>query len=42
LSEGPNIEVIEGLKAGDQLVVNGMNYIQDGTLVKIVEGEVAK
>jgi len=42
LSEGPDAEVIEGLKAGEKLVVNGMNYLQDGTLVKIAEGEVAK
>jgi len=42
LSEGPDVEVIEGLKAGEKLVVNGMNYLQDEADIKIVGGEVTK
>lgn len=39
LKQGEFVEVIEGLKLGDKLVTNGMNYLKDGDGVEIVEGE---
>jgi membrane fusion protein (multidrug efflux system) len=36
ITEGANIEIIEGLKAGESLVVNGMNYLTDGIKVEAV------
>jgi len=32
-------EIIDGLKAGQALVVNGMNYLKDGTKVEVVRTE---
>lgn len=32
-----NIEIIEGLKVGDQMVTSGLNLLSDGDKVKIVE-----
>jgi membrane fusion protein (multidrug efflux system) len=39
ITEGAKIEIIEGLKAGESLVVNGMNYLIDGTKVEVVRLE---
>jgi membrane fusion protein (multidrug efflux system) len=36
ITEGANTEIIEGLKAGENLVVNGMNYLIDGIKVEAV------
>lgn len=36
ITEGAKIEIIEGLKAGENLVVNGMNYLIDGIKVEAV------
>jgi membrane fusion protein (multidrug efflux system) len=36
ITEGENIEITEGLKAGETIVVNGMNYLIDGTKVEVV------
>lgn len=33
LSDGKNVEVISGLKAGDKIVTLGMNNLKDGTVV---------
>jgi RND family efflux transporter MFP subunit len=40
--EGENIEITEGLAAGEGLVVNGMNFLIDGTKVKVVRIEEIK
>ncbi|OGP53057.1 MAG: hypothetical protein A2Y65_07600 [Deltaproteobacteria bacterium RBG_13_52_11] len=37
LQQGDLVEVLEGLKQGDQLVTNGMNYLQEGAEVEIIE-----
>lgn len=37
VSNGENIEVTEGLKEGEQLVVKGQNLLKEGTPVKIEE-----
>jgi membrane fusion protein (multidrug efflux system) len=37
LQQGDLVEVLEGLKPGDQLVTNGMNYLQEGAEVEIIE-----
>jgi HlyD family secretion protein len=39
ITEGENIEIAEGLKAGETIVVNGMNYLIDGTKVEVVRLE---
>ncbi|MEA3223510.1 MAG: efflux RND transporter periplasmic adaptor subunit [Thermodesulfobacteriota bacterium] len=39
LKQGEFVEVAEGLKPGDKLVINGMNYLKDGDAVEVVEGE---
>jgi membrane fusion protein (multidrug efflux system) len=35
LSDGKNVEVISGLKSGDQIVTLGMNNLKDGTVVVV-------
>lgn len=37
--EGPNCEITDGLKPGETLVVNGMNYLTDGIAVEVVRLE---
>ena len=32
-------EIIEGIKKDEQLLVKGQNYVEDGSLVKIIRGE---
>jgi RND family efflux transporter MFP subunit len=39
ITEAARCEIIDGLKAGETLVVNGMNYLQDGTKVEVVRIE---
>jgi multidrug efflux pump subunit AcrA (membrane-fusion protein) len=34
---GSNIEVVDGLKAGDQVIVNGQINLAEGTVVRIVK-----
>jgi hypothetical protein len=38
LVEGPNTEIISGLKVGELLVTTGMDYLQDGSEVEMVQG----
>ena len=42
LKQGARVEVVKGLKAGDRLVTNGMNYLREGYEVEIVGEEVKK
>ena len=42
LNQGALVEVVEGLKLGDKLVINGMNYLREGYEVEIIEGEGTK
>ena len=37
--EGPNCEITDGLKPGEVLVVNGMNFLTDGIAVEVVRLE---
>lgn len=39
LKQGALVEVVQGLKPGDKLVTRGMNFLQDGDGVEIVEEE---
>jgi RND family efflux transporter MFP subunit len=39
ITEAARYEITDGLKAGQSLVVNGMNYLQDGTKVEVVRIE---
>ncbi len=32
-------EIIEGIKEGEQLLIKGQNYVEDGSLVKVIRGE---
>ncbi|MBI1407078.1 MAG: efflux RND transporter periplasmic adaptor subunit [Caulobacter sp.] len=38
LSEGGQVEIVEGLKAGDRLVADGLNRLQDGQPVQTAAG----
>lgn len=38
LSEGGQVEIVEGLKAGDRLVADGLNRLQDGQPVQTADG----
>lgn len=40
--QGERCEIAEGLRAGERLVVNGMNYLTDGTAVEVVRIEDVK
>jgi RND family efflux transporter MFP subunit len=39
ITEAARYEITDGLKAGETLVVNGMNYLEDGTKVEVVRIE---
>jgi len=39
ITQGQNYEITDGLKAGQTLVVNGMNYLADGMSVEVVNIE---
>ncbi|MGB2807295.1 MAG: hypothetical protein WBC22_06120, partial [Sedimentisphaerales bacterium] len=39
IKQGDRYEITEGLKAGQTLVVNGMNFLMDGIGVRIVRIE---
>lgn len=39
ITESARYEITDGLKAGETLVVNGMNYLQDGTKVEVIRIE---
>ena len=36
-SSGIEIEIVEGLKAGDELIVEGQMLLEDGKKIKIIE-----
>jgi RND family efflux transporter MFP subunit len=42
IKQADRYEIVEGLKPGRMLVVNGMNYLEDGTKVQIVQLEEIK
>ncbi|MGI5901493.1 MAG: efflux RND transporter periplasmic adaptor subunit [Desulfitobacteriia bacterium] len=37
LENGRQIEILEGLQAGDVIVIKGMNFVSDGAEIKIIE-----
>jgi len=37
ITDGTNIQITDGLAAGDRLIVDGQRQLRDGTLVKVVE-----
>jgi membrane fusion protein (multidrug efflux system) len=39
ITQADRYEIVDGLKAGETLVVNGMNYLKDGTKVEVVRTE---
>jgi multidrug efflux pump subunit AcrA (membrane-fusion protein) len=39
IEQGNRIQVVEGLKPGEQLVVAGMNSLSDGAAVRIEKAE---
>ena len=39
IKEADLYEIVDGLEAGESIVVNGMNYINDGTEVRVVRLE---
>jgi membrane fusion protein (multidrug efflux system) len=39
VSQGENVEIADGLKQGEALVVNGMHYLTDQTAVEVVKME---
>ena len=39
LDTGDKVEVTSGLDVGEEIIVKGQNYVQDGSKVKIVRGE---
>ena len=42
ISQADRYEITEGLKTGERLVVNGMNYLADGIAVEVVQNEGVK
>lgn len=38
LDTGREVEVLEGLKEGDMVIIKGQNYVKDGGIVKVVGG----
>ena len=39
LDTGDYIEIKEGLKEGEQVIVEGQHYVEDGGKVKVVRGD---
>jgi multidrug efflux pump subunit AcrA (membrane-fusion protein) len=39
ITQADRVEVVEGLKAGEKLVVNGMQFLKDGIDVEVVRLE---
>jgi len=39
LTDGPRCEIVSGLKPGENLIVNGMHHLADGTAVEVVRLE---
>jgi RND family efflux transporter MFP subunit len=39
LDTGSEVEILEGLKEGDTIIINGQHYVEDGGTVKVVGGE---
>lgn len=39
LDTGDYVEIKEGIKEGEQVIVEGQHYVEDGTKVKVVRGE---
>ncbi len=39
LDTGEYVEIIDGLKGREKVIVKGQNYVEDGTIVKVVRGD---
>lgn len=39
LDTGTYIEVIKGLNKGENIIIKGQNYVEDGSIVKVVRGD---
>lgn len=42
LDNGTDVQITKGLKVGDTVIVSGQNYVEDGTLVKVVTDDASK
>ncbi|WDV46053.1 efflux RND transporter periplasmic adaptor subunit [Clostridiaceae bacterium M8S5] len=39
LDNGVNVEIKSGLKIDEQIIVKGQNFVQDGSIIKVVRGD---
>ncbi len=39
LDTGDYVEIKEGIKEGEQIIVEGQHYVEDGQVIKVVRGE---
>ncbi|WP_066506164.1 efflux RND transporter periplasmic adaptor subunit [Abyssisolibacter fermentans] len=39
LDNGIHVEILSGLKVGDKVIIKGQNFVQEGSVIKVVRGE---